>query len=265
MKLQRLDLAILVIFIGMTICCIAVFLLPTDVQVTLKANTTNPNPLAWFTSTFVHENNSHLISNLVVLLISGMSLFALNKNSKRFLFISVLLVIFGLPFIFGAIFQLVCSFYGWILVYDGLSTVVSGLLGLIVFSFISYFKEELQTPKYNWICFLSILLLTFSTISFAYIVDLYSFSLFLTTFIAGFALLFLTFRKVFFMTKIDLKQEKKKIAIGLGVLFVYVILIAMAFPSNILQSTGIVNILAHYAGLLFGMFVSLIALLVRGR
>ncbi len=159
MKPERNTLAILLILAIIPIICSAVFLLPQSIQDDLKLNTQNTEALTVITSTFVHADINHLLGNIVVFEVFGFLLLFINRVSLniKFLLASLLAIIFLLPIFYNIAFiWLANTLFSNNLSSFGLSTLVSGLIGLLVPSLILMFKAELKKPIFMpyslWAC-----------------------------------------------------------------------------------------------------------------
>ena len=237
--------------------CFSIFLLPVNIQESLKARSDQWNLLTFFTSTFVHANLEHLLGNIVAFLLLGFFVYKPIHNSdreKRF-FISLLLAIFLLPFIYNISFALLAIFViGQPLVSCGLSTVIAGILGLIVPSLTIFLKELLQNERNTLYFLTSLMFLTGSAIAFPYINSgTYNLTVFVATLAIGLILLLHIGRKLLSSAKQNPSAKKKLTATAI-LLFVYFIFHFSLFPSNIIMVQGnIVNIFAHYVGVFYGI------------
>ena len=85
--------------------------------------------------------------------------------------------------------------------------------------------------------------------------NFYNISVFLATSILAFLVGIKEFSEILKFNQRNIKNRKKTFAIFL-ILLVYLGLLALLFPSEIMQSSGfIVDILAHYFGVFFGLIV----------
>lgn len=256
-RLRHFDFFVLGLFVLISAFCIIIFLLPVEMQESLKARSDNWNLLTFWISTFVHANLEHLLGNVLSFLLFGFFVYEINRKSDRekaFLN-SLLMAIFLLPLIYNISFALLANFViGQSFVSCGLSIVVAGIVGLTVPSLGIFLRELFQNDR-NVLYFLtSLMFLTGSAIAFPYVNSkLYNLTVFVTTFILGFVLLLNVGRKLFNFVKQN-PTAKKKVMIALIALFVYCYFLFSLFPSNIILPEGnVVNIFAHYIGVFYGI------------
>lgn len=271
MKPDRNTLAILVIMVIIPLICFAVFLLPQDTQNGLKLNTQNTDALTVITSTFVHADINHLLGNIVVFEVFGFLLLLVNRVSlkTKFLLASLLTIIFLLPIFYNIAFiWLANALFPNNLSSFGLSTLVSGLIGLLVPSLVLMFKAELKKPISIALFYMGLFCLTGSIIIYPYMLNTLSVVLFLALFSSGACLFFFPFYKAIgYGIRLNGKNEIKRITIvSISVLVLFIFLSGL-FPTNIVQQNGtsLVNIFAHYFGVFFGLTVPSAYLYIKHR
>jgi hypothetical protein len=255
-RLQKDDFQLMLIVGLVSIACVGVFLLPSEIRNMLKVRHAVFNPIAYITASFVHDDSLHLGLNLSAFLLATFLLYFINKRiseQKYFLF-SLLIMFVALPLLnYGILFYF--GIYKSIEFGFGLSLVDSGLIGFTIPSLILYFKRKLE--KFNSILFFtSMVLFTFSLISFPYA---WSFEFPLPVFcvILGFVFGILEIKRILSFLISSLKQRKTLLESSLVVftLWFYFFSIVGLFPSTIVSQGGIVDIVSHYFGLLFGIVI----------
>lgn len=256
-KVTPTQIMIIAYFALISTLCFIIFLLPVDIQESLKAQSDHWNLLTFFTSTFVYANLGHLLGNILAFLLLGLFVCELiyNSNREKRLFISLLLAIFLLPLIYNISFALLANFViRRPLVSCGLSTVVAGIIGLIVPSLGIFLRELLQNERNTLYFLTSLMFLTGSAIAYPYTNSgAYNLAVFTATFIVGLVLLLHIGRKLLKFAKQNLNAKKKLISASIA-LFVYSAFLFSLFPSNIFMPEGnIVNIFAHYVGVFYGV------------
>jgi len=133
MKLSEkyVELLVFLLFVLISLLCIIIIILPTEMQETLKARSDHWNPIASFISIFVHANFEHLSGNILSFLSFGFLVYMINQKSNRKAFLtSLLLIVLFLPLIHGFLLTILLS--SRTIVSCGLSIVVAGVIGLIV-------------------------------------------------------------------------------------------------------------------------------------
>jgi hypothetical protein len=159
------------------------------------------------------------------------------------------------PFMF--LLTLSVFHFGW--VSFGLSLVVAGLIGLLIPSLIIFLNKELKLQINSPKLFLSLTCLTGLMIIFPYF-RLEFYYLILTLSLIGLGL-YLGKSEIFKIWSFigsakRLEKGRKEAFAVLLVFFIHFVGVLLLFPSNIVQSSGmIVNIFAHYFGVFFGLFV----------
>jgi len=254
---KTIDFIIIAVFIFVSVLCIFISFLPTEMQEALKARTDTWNLATFFTSTFVHANFNHLLGNLTSFISFGVFIYIINRisNRRKQLLISLLLIIALLPFIYNISFALIANFViKRSLVSCGLSTVVAGLIGLTVPSLCIFVRDLFQSERSTLYFLTSLMFLTGSAIAFPYISSgLYNLVVFIATCSVGLALLSKVGKEVLNSAKRNLHM-KKIATIAFTVVLVYFTFLMSLFPSDIIISQGnAVNIFAHYVGIFYGI------------
>lgn len=168
----------------------------------------------------------------------------------------MLLAIFLLPLIYNISFSLLANF---VIrkphVSCGLSTVIAGIIGLIVPSLGIFLRDLLQNERNTLYFLTSLIFLTGSTIAFPYINSgAYNLAVFIATFTAGLVLLLHIGRKLLKLTKQNLNAKKKLVITSIALFVYFFVFLFSLFPSNIVVSEGaVVNIFAHYIGVFYGV------------
>lgn len=271
MKPERNTLGILLILIIIPLVCLAFFLLPQDAQNGMKLNTQNTDAITVITSTFIHGDVNHLLGNIVVFELFGFLLLLINRVSlnTKFLLASLLAIIFLLPIFYNISFVLLANaLFLNNLSSFGLSTLVGGLIGLLVPSLVFMFKAELKKPMFVALFFMGLFFLTGSIIIYPYLSNTWSILFFLLLFSLGTCLLFFPFYKAIgYGIRLNGKSEIKRIAIVSISIFLLFTFLSGLFPTNIVQENGksIVNIFAHYFGVFFGLTIPSAYLYVKHR
>lgn len=254
------DVILVIYFASILTLCFVILLLPIEVREMLKVRCGEWNPLNFFMSTFVHVNLEHLRTNAIAFLFSGFLNYCLIRGSRHkhrffmFLLINTLL----LPFINNTTFMVMTShIIDKPLTSCGLSIIVAGMTGLLVPSLIIFLKDLLHKKSAS-LLFTSLILLTGATVSLPYAsYGLHNLAFFTLTFAPGLGLFMYVGVKI-------LKESPaaiKKLTIAFTIVLNYIILLSLMFPSEIIiPGLGIVNILAHYVGVLFGIFFGSYAL-----
>ena len=250
------------ILTAIPIVCIICFIIPLKIQDLLRVQSIEFNPLTFITSNFVHSNFSHLISNILAYIPVVVLLCYIYKESERLsLFIfSLISIVFILPFTYYLLLFFLQSrrFFHFDFVSCGLSLVVSGLVGFLIPSLSFFIRDNLKLKIEPSMIFLSIISLTgiliilpYFKLDFTYILIIIIL-LFLGSYVGKYELA--TIWK--YIVNAKLKKDKLQSIVIICALTTYFVLVIFAFPSKITQPTGtIVNILAHYFGISFGLMI----------
>lgn len=245
--------------------CLSVFALPQEAQNTLKLQTQQPNPATLLTSAFVHGSADHLTGNLVVFELFGFLLLILNKNAgnTRFLVISMVFMTVLLPIIYNLSFiLLVEAVFGASLSSFGLSILASGFVGLTVPSLIALYKHKLKTGFGAQTLALGLIFLTSAVIVYPYSTNTLNLLFFASLLLSGACLLFSSFYKTLVTIEKRRLEEVKIVVLLLLSAVVYFMFLTGLFPAVLVQAEGsIVNIFAHYFGVLVGILPAIAYLL----
>lgn len=256
---RRLDLVTISILVIIPLVCIIVFMLPVETQRTLQVYTTVFSPVNFITAIFVHGDLQHLVGNVVVFILVGCLTYFLNKKAKRdrFLLISLLTILFVLPLVYYPLLLLLNHLIFHLeLASFGLSLTVSGLIGYIIPS-LTVFLGRIPDLNINQTrFFLSTVFLTGMMIVFPYVgSNFYNIAVFSATIVLAFSVGLNEFSEILKFSRTNTRNRKWAFAIFL-ILLLYLLLLAFLFPSEIVQSSGfVVDILAHYFGIFFGLIV----------
>jgi membrane associated rhomboid family serine protease len=268
MRLQRVDFAVLSLFVVVAVLCVVVYFLPAALQDAWRARTDDFDPLTFVSSVFVHQDAEHLVSNVVVFLFFGCVLFWLNKeaNAVRFLLSSLLLITVLLPLIYGVVFWVISiSYFRWEIASYGLSLVVAGCIGLMVPSLGNFLKTDLQNKLGRALFFLGLMMLTGSVMIFSYVSSLHFWVFLLLITVVGLLLFLEAFRRILQSLKQNTtRQILRRTVLASLTLYAYFFCLALLFPPSILTPQGgIVNIFAHYFGVFFGMLLGVSTLATK--
>jgi membrane associated rhomboid family serine protease len=255
-RLQRDDIVFILIVGLVSLVCIIVFLVPSEIQNMLKVRHAVFNPIAYITASFVHGDLQHLGLNLSAFLIFSFLLYFVNKrvSTQKFFFCSFLVIFFALPVLnYGLLFYY--NIYRSIGFAFGLSLVAGGLVGFTVPSLILYFKSELE--KFNSVLFfVSMVLFTLSLVSLPY-EGSFRLPLPLLCAMLGFVFGFREIKRIVSFLLSSLRQRKNfaESFIVIFTFYFYFFSIIGLFPPQIASQGGIIDIISHYIGLLFGAVI----------
>jgi len=236
--------------------CIIIFLLPAEIGSMLRARTQVFNPLTFISASFVHFDLIHLSNNLVAFIVVTYLLSFIHRqiSEQKTLHISVLIIFTALPLLYyGFLFHFV--FYASEVC--GLSLVNSGLTGLSITSLTIYFKQRIEKIN-SWLFLASIIFFTSSFI------NLPKVSRCLLV-ISGLVLGAREIKKVLLYLIPLWSKDKLEALIVVFTLLCYFISLLALFPATIILGKGIVDIFAHYFGLLSGISVGLITYFLKAR
>ncbi|MEM0203201.1 MAG: hypothetical protein QXO16_04375 [Archaeoglobaceae archaeon] len=245
--------AIFLYFLVVNAVCVLIFLIP-ELKPLLSASYGNLDLASiakYYTSNFVHNNEEHLLGNLIVFNLVGIILYLICRNldKERELFQSLLFMLVFLPLINNLILFLMHSFAS--IQSCGLSTFVSAVVGLLIpasvgfLGFLDSFRRKLL-----WV---SLILLTSSLITFQYAGYFQN----VLSYMPPIALFIVAFVLLSYVTKVSLPKSRKgklRLVVFALTIFVYFIAIYNLFPSDLIVGSGFINIVAHGVGLIYGMF-----------
>ena len=250
MELEAEDFKLMTIISIVSILCVGAFLLPLEIQDLLKVRHRIFNPLTYMTASFVHDDLLHLGLNLSVFILFAFLLYFANTKvgKQQFFFYSLLLMFVVLPLLnYGALFYF--GIWESIQFGYGLSLAGSGLIGFTVPSMILFFRGRLR--KFNSILFFTSMFLFTACL----IIAPYNWMLFVLCAILGFVFGMWEFGRILrFMVKSFKVREKQMEAFILAfTLWFYFFSIISLFPANIVSQGGIIDIVSHYVGIIFGI------------
>lgn len=263
LRLKTEDSVLTSIVALVSTACIVIFLLPLEVQNSLKVRHSIFNPITYITASFVHGNLQHLGFNLAFFALFTLMLYIISKKAgkERLFLYSTLIMLLVLPLLnysllfYSGIFMKVE--FGF-----GLSLADSGIIGLTIPLLTLFFKAK--SGKFNSTPFVvSMTLLTFSLILIPY-----SDSLILAGVPAACGLAFgaLAFPPVlrFLRESFGRKDSWLESYLAVFAFISYFCAITSLFPALIISEGGITDIVSHYIGLLFGIIpFSAIAILTK--
>ena len=252
--LTKHDLRPLFISVLVSIICITIFGLPSDMRNALKTKNAVFNPLTYVTASFVHDSLGHLTLNLIAFIPSIFLLYFLNKkaNSQKFFLVSLPIIFIVMPILsYGLV-----NFYGIYRQVEysfGLSLVNGVLIGLFVPSLIIYLQCKLE--KFNpLLFFLSMLFLTLGLVSFLYSLYLASVVSLIFSFVFG----WFNAKRIGSFLSLLLKDSKNFIEtfVFLFAFFFYFFSIFGLFPFTVgVSQDSMVGVVQHWIGLLFGIIL----------
>ncbi|MFN3383398.1 MAG: hypothetical protein ACK401_00705 [Archaeoglobaceae archaeon] len=246
---------ILLYFLIVNVACVSIFFIP-ELKPLLSASYQNLDLASiakYYTSNFVHGNETHLLGNILGFNVVGALLYAICWccRKEKELFCSLISMLILLPLISNLILFLFLMRYFASTQSCGLSAFVSALVGLLLPASVVCLGP-LNPNKRCWL-WLSLYLLTASLIAFQYADFHQNLSTYipLAMFIVATVILGLVAKDGFSETR----EEKLRVVFLALTMLVYFGFVYFLFPSNFVVGSILVNILAHAIGLLFGMFI----------
>ncbi len=239
--MDRKGLTYLLIVIP-ALLCLLIYFADYEVKKSLTLIPAKYTLTTMYTTNFVHYTFDHLAGNLFYyILLSILSFQIYSKLGFAKLFqISFLLILLAVPlasslFTIELLPQVLqdkpsCGFSG----------VVSAVIGLYGFS-ISLYLIKLKAN--DTLAFLSVLILGLSLVPFVY-----------NCLIHGMILLTLSIFTFAYLMK-NVRIGKKDVIFIFLTLFIYLLSIISIFPQQIVQGSNVANIIAHYAGFMFGYLI----------
>ena len=249
-ELEAGDFKFIAIVSIVLVFCVGVFLLPIKIQDLLKVRHRTFNPLTYITASFVHDDLLHLGPNLSVFILFAFLLYFINKKvgKQQFFFLSLLMMFVVLPLLnYGSLFYF--GIWKSIEFGYGLSLAGSGLIGFTMPSLILFFKGRLK--KFNSALFFTSMFLFTA----CFIIAPYNLMLFVLCAILGFVFGILEIKEILRFIVESFKQREKRTEafIVAFALWFYFFSIVGLFPINIVSERGIIDIVSHYVGILFGI------------
>lgn len=234
------------------------FILPETIQEDLVLHLESPNLLTAFTTHFVHGSSSHFLGNLTayVSFVTLIYLLSLLSGERRKFYLIFLIFVLAFPFILSSIDLLLLELE----TSKGFSGINSAFLGFLPISLFYFLKRKfssgLKTSNSISLFFLGCGIIAFiyssqSILEMILIILIFGLSAF-----------------YFWRTFKELKCGEVRKSLGgpkegggylelaiVSALFFILVLPVSAFPSELAQKGGTVNILSHYSGFLFGFMV----------
>lgn len=237
-------------------------LLPDNIREQLKLNVHNPSWWQFLTSSFIHQDFTHLSSNVSLFLLLGfvqiMLIAKLGKQKRYFYLLYFTSVTF--PILSSIV---VSTWYPKlvpnILSSSGMSGIVSAMLGFLP-TFWVIALSKIRNTKLLDVNFFNIIL-TYVATSLVFIYYPYHKN---TLLLVGLPLLMAVFvflyrKKIVEIAKGTIIQSKGNVIIYLLLLF-YPIFFFVApnglFPTQLIQNGSFVDFLVHYFGIFYGFSVS---------
>ena len=243
--------------------CVILFYCIPNSNYFLSLQVKNPAIWQYFTSSFVHQNEIHLLGNMFVFVIAALfQIYIAEKSGRSRMFFKSLAVIILLIPIIDSLFQkfVLTAILPNYQASMGFSGVAAATLGLIPFTIFSYlYSKGLSrnfSKEFMWAAallnstFYFLIYATKSSILFLYI--------FFILAIAGFLYLVLKDKKRFFETIDIVKNEKDRLLWGAlaAVTIIFVIFAPLLlYPENFVQGNNFTDFLTHAISLMAGIFI----------
>lgn len=255
--------AYFIFFILVPLILFVIYLLPENIRNIFILYPSNPTIISIFLSNYTHTGFAHLSGNVIKYFVVGFLIFVFETDRKRFS-INMLLLFTVLP----VVCSLLTLYYLPNSVSWGFSGLVAGWMGYLLYAVYGYIKEEWGIALNANFVFLIVM------INLLILLSIYKW-------LGGmYALLLLFLLILIVLIRNDLRAMVRKlinIAFGMGLrkswksfefisvkipIFVLTIIFLLfgffdLFPPQIKINGDIVNILVHYAGYCFGVFVPL--------
>lgn len=248
---KKSDIAFFFLFIPAVL--VLMYLLPSNVKTEFILYTFNPNVLSIFFSNYVHSNLTHLFGNLILYLAVMFMLFNLETDKKRFYRVCVLIFIL-LPFISSWAFMHYTSFSGAL---QGFSALSSAFFGYLVYSVYCYLKTVycslLEIRFVLLVVIINVALMIRNTgVSVPYQVMIVG--------ITG-LLFYLNRRELIGLGNLIIQVVRVKMnrfkfmyySLVYVYSFVFLFVLPLLVPAQIVVDGHIVNAFAHYVGWVFGV------------
>jgi len=234
----------------------------TDLQVNLQ----NFHVYQLFTSSFVHVNFDHFLGNVTIyllIIIYGLLLATiLNKKRLYLVLTKVIVVVFLL---FGALFTL---FNMTTIYYAGLSGIDAALAGLLLLFWLMYLEQKSNRSMHSYFGVILVFILALFTGIIARYMFLYHTTK-NTTLVYGLVVItgmlvvaIFIYRYQFVDVYHALKGfdwSSRLLTIAIIVIFLY--FIWNIFPEHLTNSTRVVSISLHLAGIIIGIFVGYLSMI----
>jgi len=247
----------LIFFILIPLSLIVIYFLPQNVKDVLILQSANPTLTSIYFSNFVHTEFGHFVNNLIYYLLLIFLILNFKSSRKRF-HLTVFLFLTVLPILSSLFIILKPNISS-----RGFSAINAALMGYLLFSVYLYMKESWKI-----------------TIGFSFLFSIFTFNVaFATLFYRGilpFLILLMISLFLFCWNKSNLKVIKKLISYSKKVkkssrsetiykvilfsMTVFFILFVwyLLFPKDVVSGQTGINVLSHYVGYSFGVFVPLI-------
>lgn len=253
---QKQDYFIFLIFLPAIL--ILFYFLPGAIKSLFILNTKNPTFLSIFFSNYIHTDFSHLLNNLVGYLLIIFLLFNVETNRKMLYKISLSNFII-LPFIISLS---TIYFLPQLQTSQGFSAIVLAFTGYLLFSIFLYLKDNYH-QKLNYTFLWLLLMINFT------IWSIFSEIGFLLVLIPITLILLFCNRNSIKEILIQMKSEFYKLSrqnfirrayniLIFLLTFVFIFSLWKFLPTKIITKIGAINIVAHYLGYCFGVFVPIL-------
>jgi hypothetical protein len=279
-KNRSIDLFIF--FIGIPSFLYLLFLLPADVKEMLILHRDYFNGVDIFANNFVHEDFSHLESNLAAYIVFISILYIALFNNRRLFYILLMINLSIVPLVISLIWIPINRFIiRQILTTRGFSGIVSSIIGMVVFVYVLYLHKKIKInilyAYYSLLFFSALLLaLTYLPLEKNLLVIIFLFAIFLFE-------LYQTIKSIDKRAEKKLAKElSKKVDVNLvkiskrlnvifpfmdlvidfivesSLFFVYIITFlvsALLFPNTFIYGGTTVNFFIHYLGFVIGIII----------
>jgi large-conductance mechanosensitive channel len=261
----------LILIFMIPLILLLVFFLPNSIRETLILHRDYSNIYDIFATHFVHEEFSHLISNVITYIIVALILYSLllALHEKRLFYELFFANCLLIPFFISLIWTPFNKFI-WVGVMRsfGFSGIVSSFVGAVIYAYVLFLHEKFKVNS---------LYALYSSISFVALL----FGLFYITFTAS-TVAIISFVLIYFVwyaykmiksidqkAKMELIQKSKKpilVKILPFDLYLLIFLFSLSlFPIQFVQENTAINFLIHYEGFIMGIAVSFMIHLIDLR
>lgn len=240
------------------------FFLPSAPKEGLILHHADPNPVSLFTTSFMHENLHHFLSNFIVyfMLMIPIYLFSRWSEKRRKFYLMILLIFVPLPFLISSSSLLIPASKTFLSMPAskslGFSGINSALFGFVPYFALSYLKKihgwEVRITNFmNLALFLlfGLIVLSYLSLAFPYILIPIAFWAFFS------GLLVRTYRKESLKNCLSsIKQTFEENRFFRGFSIMYILSFSLLFPEKIRIASGIIDVNVHLVGFAFGFVVS---------
>lgn|GEM_PF-2059765 len=254
------------VLLAVLICAFFFYYAPNS-NSSLSLQVKNPAIWQFFTASFIHQNEIHLLGNMFVFVIAALfQIYIAEKSDRSRIFFKSLAVIILLIPIIDSLFQkfVLTAILPNYQASMGFSGVAAATLGLIPFTIFSYlYSKGLSrnfSKEFMWAAallnstFYFLIYATKSGILFLYI--------FFILAIAGFLYLVLKDKKRFFETIDIVKNEKDRLlwgALAAATIIFVIFAPLILYPENFVQGNNFTDFLTHAISLMAGIFIGYFA------